>query len=214
MNKTFIYRLRKRANIKYISVSETYQDKMKREKKVKEALKKYNTTTKALLLYSDIYEIVYYADERENHYFSSVAKIISQAKNAVEHNDTYILEQILEWIQAPTRSRLVPFLCQDILKMQIFKNRESELLEYLALITSDKEALMVYDSVDLWIENYSYLEKGYNEARKQKTRRKKSTMTYEHRLRAERHHLERELTKIGTGINRAKKLSQILLLIN
>jgi len=214
MNKTFIYRLRKRANIKYISVSEPYQDKMKREKKVKEALRKYNTTTKAALLYADIYEIVYYVDERENYYFPNAAKIISQAKEAADYNDIYILQQILEWIQAPAQSRLVPFVCQDILKMQIFKNRESELLEYLVLITSDKEALIVYDSVDLWIENYSYLEKGYNEARKQKTRRKKSTMTYEHRLRVERHYLERELIKIGTGINRAKKLSQILLLIN
>jgi len=214
IKKTFIYRILKRAekdNTKYI---ESFEDRIKRQKKIKEALRKYNTTTKAAILYADIYDIVYYADERENYYFPNADKIFLQAREAAEQNDIYILTQMLEWVQSPQQSRLVPFICQDILNFDILKSKEDEVLEYLSFIKTNDEAIIVYDSVSLWIENYKYLPRGYNEAKKQKSRRKKSTMTYEHRLRIERHYLERELTKIGTGINRAKKLSQILLLIN
>ena len=182
---------------------------------IKQEIKTKNpfSSKKSSLLYEEIYKILYYVN-KEDTYLPSKKSIILKAKEAVFYNDIYTMEQLLEWINKPKSLRLVEFICKDIEDMQIFQNTENELFEYLSLIKNDKEAFIVYYSIDEWLEYYRFIPKGYKEAKKQKTRRKKITMTYEHRLKYERHLMEKQLIKIGTGINRARKLSQILLLIN
>ncbi len=212
MHNTYFYRLFRRNEFE--KNEESYQDKKEREKKAKETWAKVKKDKKKALLNADIYDTVYYSDERENYYFPNPQVILLPTKKAFDDNDIYSLEQILEWLREPTKSRLVPFICEDILNMEIFKDKQDGLIEYLSLIKNNREATIIYDSIDLWIKNYKHLKCGYNEAKKQKTRWRKSTMTFEHRLRVERHYLEKELQKTGTGLNRAKKLSQILLLVN
>ena len=167
MHSTYLYRLLRRNKLEFEENEESYQDKIKREKKIRDAWNEMLKDKEKDLLYADIYDIVYYSDERENYYFPNPQAILLTAEKAFDNNDIYSLEQILEWLREPTKSRLVSFICEDILNMEIFKDKQDILIEYLSLIKNNQEAVIIYDSVDLWIENYKHLKRGYNEARKQ-----------------------------------------------
>jgi hypothetical protein len=184
-------------NYELIQYTETNQEKKERIRSIKQAYKKQP-------LRNEIKD--YLINDSTYHNREYIIKMVD------EETSLELLEQMLEWIKLPYVIRDVHFICHVITKRMSTKGLEE--IEYLSLIQNNQEAIIIYDSIDLWIENAHYLHRGYSNAKKQKTRRSKSTMTYEHRLRTERHYLERALQKVGTGINRAKKLSQILKFID
>ncbi len=195
------------------TMKETYAQRHKRERLVKKAWIKVKTTKKQSLLYGDIYDIIYYAYDRGDFYADGF-EIIEEASKAYQIKDIYRLEQLLEMIKLPQEIRRVPFLIDKIIReISLSESEELKVYDTLSLLKNNQEALIVYKIVKRNICNLPYRTRGYQVARKLKTRQRKMVNTYEHQLRFERHFLERLLQKIGVGINRSKKISQALSLI-
>ncbi|MEN4053275.1 hypothetical protein [Sulfurimonas sp. NWX79] len=187
----------------------TYSDRLKREKNVRKSWKKLQKTRKASLLYDDIYWKVY-NEEEEYYLFCYGMEIIKEAGEYLGNNDIYMLEQLAEILTLPKEKNLVPFFVSKINKFVCYpQDNDLTIYEILSQINTNKEAEIIYDVVrrNTFLKSYK---RGYSEARKRKTRKRKLTNTYEHQLRFERHFLERLLQGENVGINRSKKISQIL----
>jgi len=189
---------------------ETYEQRHLREKNVRKAFKDMKATKKICFLYDEIYSTIYYADEEDDFFIDGI-EIIEDSSRAYDNKDIYQLEQLLEMIKLPKKIRRVPFIIKKINEaLGLSKEDMLHTYEYLSLIKTNDEVLIVYDAISKNIYTLRSYPRGYNEARKRKTRTNKIVKTYEHQIRFERHSLERLLQKNGVGINRSKKISQIL----
>lgn len=190
-----------------------YEEREQRKQRIQNAWDAVRKNLAASLLYDDIYTAIYYADDRGDFYEYGV-EIINRASNAFEQNDVYVLDHLAEIVKLPKHTRDVPYLIIKIVEMmRLSDDREIGAFGILSLLANNTEAEIAYDVIRRVIHDLPDLDRGYSEARKRKTRRRKITNTFEHRLRFERHFLERLLTADGTGINRAKQISKILTLI-
>lgn len=199
--------------VNIIHHSEAYAEREERKKRVKNAWGKAKKKLAAALLNADIYDAIYYADNR-GEFFKYGKEIITRASKAYRDNDVYTLDQLAEMLKLPPHTRDIPFLTMvTVESMRLPHDREMEAFGILSLLLHNIEAEIVYDIVRRAVYTLPYLKSGYSEAKKRKTRRRKITDTLEHQIRFERHFLERLLTSEGVGINRAKQLSKILTLI-
>lgn len=190
-----------------------YEEREKRKQRIQNAWDAVRKELAASLLYDDIYTAIYYADDRGD-FYEYGHEIIVKASEAHAQNDIYTLDHLAEIVKLPQHTRDVPFLTIKIVEMmRLPENRDIEAFGILSLLANNTEAEIVYDIARRVIYELPDLDRGYNEARKRKTRHRKITDTFEHRLRFERHFLERLLTAEGTGINRAKQITKILTFI-
>lgn len=191
----------------------TYEEREKRKQRIQNAWDTVRKKLTASLLYDDIYSSIYYAGDKGD-FYEYGQEILKRASEAHDKNDIYTLDHLSEIVKLPQHTRDVPFLIIKIVEMmRLPENRDLEAFGILSLLANNTEAEIVYDMVRRVIYELPDLDRGYNEARKRKTRRRKITDTFEHMLRFERHFLERLLTAEGTGINRAKQITKILTFI-
>lgn len=109
----------------------------------------------------------------------------------------------------------------EIIVLQQNKDSIKEILDFcnadieniLKQIKTSNEAELVTEAL-ISTEHITSLPKGYSQSKKDKVtfRNKKKVVptTYEHALRRNRHMLESDLSEIGVGQQRARKISQIL----
>ncbi len=198
--------------------SNTYRQREERKRRLKTAFATMRETDKAALLYADIYEIIYYADEHGDFYKYGF-EIIEKAGEAWEANDTYLLEELLSNLRLPKHKRDIPFhimLIVDLLELN--DHEQLEVYEPLSWLRNNIEAEITREVIRRVKNELPHLERGYYAAKKTRYRRRKKTLTpirntYEHELRRERHFLEKLLMYEGVGINRAKSISKILSII-
>lgn len=190
-----------------------YEEREQRKQRIQNAWDTVHKKIASSLLYDDIYTAIYYADDRGDFHEYGV-EIINRASNAYEQNDVYVLDHLAEIVKLPKRTRDIPYLMIKIVEMmRLSDDKEIGAFGILSLLANNTEAEIVYDVVRRVIYELPSLDRGYNAARKRKTRHRKITDTFEHRLRFERHFLERLLIAERTGINRAKQISKILTFI-
>jgi hypothetical protein len=190
-----------------------YEEREQRKQRIIDAWDTVRKKLTASLLYDDIYSAIYYADDKGD-FCEYGQEIIKRACEAHEKNDVYTLNQLAEIIKLPKHIRDVPILTIKIVElMKLPEDIEINSFGILSLLANNTEAEIAHDVIRRVVYELPDLDRGYSEARKRKTRSRKITNTFEHRLRFERHFLERLLTADGTGINRAKQISKILTLI-
>lgn len=211
----FFSKVRNNTSIELIENEESYTNRHKREQYTNELLKKMQANNKKAFLYDEIYCAIYYADDRGDELYKHGPEIIKEASQAYETNDINTLDILASELYLPQNSRDIPYLTRKTLQeLQLDYNQELDAIGLLSLLQQNIEAEIIYDVVHRNTWGLHSFKKGYNTAKKLKTRKRKLTNTYEHQLRFERHFLERLLRHKGVGINRAKKLSQILKFID
>jgi hypothetical protein len=169
-------------------------------------------------------------DDNQNSYAKEYDKLKKQLFELIDKKSVYgfdpniLIADYMEAWEINDADKMLDVLEKadigfDALALQQINNQIIEFLEFdskdlrslLEYIKNVEEADMVLEAL-IGTEHIWMLPNGYNEAKKAKSKRKKSRVptTYEHALRRNRHMLESDLKEIGVGQQRAQKISQIL----
>lgn len=98
---------------------------------------------------------------------------------------------------------------------EYLQNRSENVQKIIESIKTQDEASIVMDMLIATEGNMLSLPKGYkytkkNQGKRNRKRTRRTTYTYEHMIRFNRHGLEKYLNEIGVGLQRAQKISKIL----